>query len=86
MSEKVGAISFGRPDSNDGQFTKPYSEEMGKLIDTEVRDIIAKAYKHTTELLMLKRKEVDMVANLLLEKEVIGREDMIILLGARYLL
>lgn len=83
MSEKVGAISFGRPDQNDGQFTKPYSEEMGKLIDTEVRDIIDRAYKHTVTLLNLKRAEVDKVANLLLEKEVIGREDMIMLLGAR---
>jgi AFG3 family protein len=56
---------------------------MGKLIDTEVRDIIARAYKSTVELLTLRRADVDAVAQLLLEKEVIGREDMINLLGAR---
>ena len=46
MNEKVGNISFYDPAA--GQtFTKPYSEETGKMIDEEVRKLIDKAYERT---------------------------------------
>jgi AFG3 family protein len=83
MTKNVGNISFGRIDQQEQQFQKPYSEETAKLIDEEVRSIIAKAYKRTTLLLTEKKDAVDKVANLLLEKEVIGRDDMIRILGPR---
>jgi cell division protease FtsH len=46
MSEKVGNVSFYDP-QQESTFTKPYSEETGKLIDDEVRSLVAKAYKRT---------------------------------------
>jgi len=82
MSEKLGTISFGKEDNNQS-FQKPYSEETGKLIDEEVRDIISKAYQRTLTLLREKKNEVGRVASLLLEREVISREDMVELLGPR---
>ena len=82
MSPNVGNLSYGRPDEQ--SFQKPYSEEMGKKIDEEVQSIIAGAYEATIKLLTERKEEVDKVAKLLLEKEVIGREDMIALLGQRY--
>jgi AFG3 family protein len=83
MSEKVGNICYGKSDQAEQQFQKPFSEETGKLIDEEVRTIIRQAYERTVELLTQKKDAVDKVARLLLEKEVIGREDMISLLGDR---
>jgi AFG3 family protein len=82
MSEALGNISFGRQ-SEEQSFQKPYSEEMAKMIDDEVRSIIDLAYKRTLQLLTEKRDAVEKVAMRLLEKEVIGRDDMEEMLGAR---
>ena len=64
---------------------KPYSENTAQLIDETVRKLIDIAYKRTKTLLTAKREEVKKVAELLLEKEVIGRDDMIRLLGVRFI-
>ena len=81
MSE-FGPLSYGRGDE-EKSFQKPYSEETAKQIDDTVRKIIDNAYSRTIALLTEKKAEVEKVAMLLLEKEVIGREDMISLLGPR---
>ncbi|TPX56892.1 hypothetical protein PhCBS80983_g04213 [Powellomyces hirtus] len=83
MTQKLGNISYGDPSGQQESFQKPYSEETGKMIDQEVRSIIANAYERTLKLLTDRSEEVKKVASLLLEKEVIGREDMIRLLGPR---
>lgn len=83
MNEKIGTISYGNPAENEQKFQKPYSEETAKLIDVEARSMIAQAYNHTMKLLTEKKSEIDKVASLLLEKEVLSREDMINLLGKR---
>ncbi|RKO87009.1 peptidase family M41-domain-containing protein [Blyttiomyces helicus] len=84
MNPRLGNISYGAQDSPDQQqFQRPYSEQTATLIDEEARAIIAAAYERTTDLLTKRRAEVEKVAKLLLEKEVIGREDMISLLGPR---
>ncbi|RKP02884.1 hypothetical protein CXG81DRAFT_6839, partial [Caulochytrium protostelioides] len=83
MTDRLGNISFGNPDDSEQGFTKPYSEATGRLIDEEVRSIIEQAHARTTALLTEKREQVEAVARLLMEKEVIGREDIIALLGPR---
>ncbi|KAJ2700731.1 AFG3-like protein 2, partial [Coemansia spiralis] len=65
------------------QFQKPYSEATAEIIDVEVRRMINDAYATTLQLLTTKRAEVEKVAQRLLEKEVLGREDMLNLLGQR---
>ncbi|OAD66538.1 hypothetical protein PHYBLDRAFT_178419 [Phycomyces blakesleeanus NRRL 1555(-)] len=82
MNSKVGPLSFHDP-SQEQQFQKPYSEQTGALIDEEARKIVSAAYERTVELLSGKKDEVEKVANLLLEKEVLTREDMENLLGKR---
>ncbi|KAI8799438.1 peptidase family M41-domain-containing protein [Cladochytrium replicatum] len=83
MSGALGQLSYGRAEEREGQMSKPYSEETAKLIDEEVRRIISDAYKRTTALLKEKKDLVGKVATVLLEKEVLGREDMIAILGPR---
>jgi hypothetical protein len=83
MNPVLGNVSYGRPDQEQ-QFTKPYSEETAKMIDEEARKMIAQAYDRTINLLTEKKDCVERVAKRLLEKEVLGREDMIELLGPRF--
>jgi cell division protease FtsH len=82
MNEKVGNLSFYDP-AAENQFTKPYSEETGKLIDDEVRLLVEKAYERTKKLLREKRKEVEILAHELLDKEVLHKDDVELLIGKR---
>ncbi len=82
MSAVVGNVSFYDP-KNDGAFQKPYSEETGKMIDDEVRDIIQKALDRTRALLMKHKDEVQKIAEQLLDTEVLYKEDLERLIGPR---
>ncbi|KAF9951582.1 AAA ATPase afg3 [Mortierella alpina] len=82
MDSELGPLSYGNPEK-ENQFTKPYSEQTGQLIDNQVRSLIGKAFRKTTELLTEKRSDVEKVALLLMEKEVLNRADMERLLGKR---
>ena len=82
MNDKVGNVSYYDPNA-DQTFTKPYSEETGKMIDEEVRALIQTAYRRTLELLREKRQQVDMLAKALLEREVLFQSDVETLIGKR---
>jgi cell division protease FtsH len=82
MNEKVGNISYYDPTA-DNTFTKPYSEETGKLIDEEVRSLIESAYIRTKNLLTDKKQQVEILAKQLLEKEVLFQSDVEALIGKR---
>jgi len=64
-------------------FDKPYSESTSQLIDQEAKKMIASAMERTLSILTEKKEEVEKVAQRLLEKEVLNRDDMIELLGPR---
>jgi AFG3 family protein len=82
MNDKVGNISFYDP-SQENYFTKPYSEETGKLIDQEVRQLIDRAYEKTKALLQNHRDAVEKLAKELLVKEVLFKSDVEALIGKR---
>lgn len=82
MNDKVGNISFYDP-AQENYFTKPYSEETGKMIDQEVRKLIDDAYIKTKELLVEKRSDVEKLAKELLVKEVLFKSDVEALIGKR---
>ena len=82
MNDKVGNISFYDP-QQENMFTKPYSEETGKIIDEEVRKLIDVAYVRTIELLNSKKQQVEILAKELLEKEVLFQSDVETLIGKR---
>ena len=82
MNEKVGNISYYDP-NQENVFTKPFSEETGKMIDQEVRKLIDDAYVKTKNLLIEKRADVEKLAKELLVKEVLFKSDVEALIGKR---
>lgn len=82
MNEKVGNISFYDP-QQENMFTKPYSEETGKMIDEEVRKLVDQAYERTKELLIKHKQEVEILAKELLKREVLFKSDVEALIGKR---
>ncbi|KAI8980705.1 ATP-dependent metallopeptidase Hfl [Trametes punicea] len=83
MNENVGPVSYGGANATQESLVKPFSEKTAEMLDAEVRKMIIHAHQRTTELLTKHKDDVEKVAKLLLEKEVITREDMIRLLGPR---
>ncbi|KOG97428.1 m-AAA protease subunit YTA12 [Saccharomyces eubayanus] len=81
MSDKIGWINYQKRDDSD--LTKPFSDETGDIIDSEVYRIIQECHDRCTKLLKEKTEDVEKIAQLLLKKEVLTREDMINLLGKR---
>ena len=81
MSPKLRYIYY--EDDGQNQLHKPFSEETARDIDTEVQRIVDEAYKQCKELLTEKKHEIGIVAEELLTKEVLSRDDLIRLLGPR---
>ena len=82
MNDKVGNVSFFDP-NQENMFTKPYSEETGMMIDTEVRKLVDIAYVRTRNLLVAKRGDVEKLALALLDREVLHQQDVEELIGKR---
>lgn len=83
MNDKVGNVSFYDSKQSDYNFTKPYSDATAELIDNEVKALIDKAYKRTKELLLSKKKELEILAKELLKREIIFQSDLEGLIGKR---
>ncbi|WP_346236278.1 ATP-dependent zinc metalloprotease FtsH [Niabella insulamsoli] len=82
MNQRIGNISFYDPQNENG-FHKPYSEETGKLIDEEVKKLSDKAYARAKALIEEKKEEVRIIAEELLQKEVLFKDDLERLIGKR---
>ncbi|MEM7102290.1 MAG: ATP-dependent zinc metalloprotease FtsH [Bacteroidota bacterium] len=80
MNQKVGNVSFYDM-MNQNQFAKPYSDDTATMIDNEVRLLINDQYKRAKKLLKERKKELEILANELLEKEVLLKSDVERLIG-----
>lgn len=83
MSRKIGYLSYDQSDDGGFQVNKPFSEKTARNIDSEVKRIVTEAHEACKQLLTTHLDQVDKVAQELLSKEAITREDMIRLLGPR---
>ncbi len=82
LNDEVGNITFYDSSGNDS-FVKPYSEETAKTIDEEISKIIEGQYNRAIEILDQNRDKLTILANKLLEKEVIFKDDLLELFGKR---
>ena len=84
LNDKIGNITYY---DNNGQsefgFTKPYSEETAKQIDEEISKIVEREYKRAISLLRKHKKKLSELAEHLLEKEVIFKDDLVSIFGKR---
>jgi cell division protease FtsH len=84
LDKEIGPISFyDSTGQNERMFGKPYSENMAKLIDKEVQDLILTAYENTKKILQEHKEELKKLAQLLLKQEVVDQEDLKSILGKR---
>ncbi|WP_035757649.1 ATP-dependent zinc metalloprotease FtsH [Hugenholtzia roseola] len=83
MNQAIGNISFYDSQQSEYSMTKPYSENTAEIIDQEVKNLVSQAHERTHKLLVEKRKELDIIAQELLKKEVIFQTDLERLIGAR---
>ena len=82
LNERIGNRSY-YDSRGDQMFTKPYSEETSRIIDEEVGKIIDGAYQRAKEILQANHEKLSALADSLLTNEVIFREDVERILGAR---
>jgi len=81
MSEKMGYVTFEKEKkplflSGPLGSSKEYSEDTAKKIDEEVKKIVDETYHRAKEILTTKKNELDQLAQLLLEKEVVEEADL----------
>ena len=84
LNDQIGNITFydssGQSDYN---FSKPYSEETAQTIDKEISKIVEKQFIRACKIIKSHRVKLNKLANRLLEKEVIFKDDLISILGTR---
>ena len=64
-------------------FSKPYSDSTAQIIDKEISNIVETQFKRAISLLKKHKNKLTELANYLLEKEVIFKEDLVRIFGER---
>ena len=84
LNDKIGNISYyDSSGQSEYQFGKPYSEDTAKTIDHEIKKMVDIAYARTKEILLTNKDKLTALAEKLLEKEVIFRDDLEAIFGKR---
>ena len=84
LNDKIGNVSYyDSSGQSEYSFNKPYSENTAKIIDEEVKKMIDIAYARTKAILLANKDKLTLLAEKLLEKEVIFKEDLEAIFGKR---
>jgi|SaaInlStandDraft_5_1057022.scaffolds.fasta_scaffold12496_2 ATP-dependent metalloprotease FtsH len=83
LNEKVGNVSYYNSQGDGYGFSKPYSDDTAKLIDDEVKNMIEEQYQRAIKLLEKNKDKLTLLADKLLEKEVIFKDDLEAVFGKR---
>jgi cell division protease FtsH len=81
MSEKLGPVALGRQQGNmflgrDIASERDFSEETAAVIDDEVSQLVAEAYRRAKEVLLGNKHVLDKLANMLVDKETVDSEEL----------
>ncbi|WP_166926406.1 ATP-dependent zinc metalloprotease FtsH [Flavobacterium poyangense] len=84
LNDKIGNVTYydssGQSEYN---FSKPYSDETAKIIDAEISELIEGQYKRAIEILEENKDKLNQLADILIEKEVIFKDDLEAIFGKR---
>ncbi|GGG30608.1 ATP-dependent zinc metalloprotease FtsH [Dokdonia pacifica] len=84
LNDKIGNLTYydssGQSEYN---FSKPYSEKTAELIDKEISAIVEEQYQRAIDLLKENKEKLSQLADLLLEKEVIFKDNLLEIFGDR---
>ncbi|MCM2301437.1 MAG: ATP-dependent zinc metalloprotease FtsH [Flavobacteriaceae bacterium] len=84
LNDKLGNITYyDSSNQAEYQFSKPYSEETAQLIDKEISSLIETQYERAINILNENKDKLTLLAEQLLEKEVIFKDDLEIIFGKR---
>lgn len=84
LNDKLGNITYyDSQGQNEYAMDKPYSQETAVVIDEEISKIIEAEYDRAIDILSNNREKLDALANLLLDKEVIFKENVEEIFGKR---
>ena len=84
LSDKIGNLTYyDSSGQNEYGFTKPYSEQTAELIDKEISDIIETQFKRAIKLLEDNKDKLTELAEVLLDKEVIFKDNLEKIFGKR---
>ncbi len=75
MDEDLGTLVYYDADKGDYTPFKPFSEKTSEIIDKKIRWLVEEAYKKAIELIKDNKKLIEAMAELLLEKEYISRDE-----------
>jgi cell division protease FtsH len=81
MSEKLGPVALGRQQGNmflgrDIASERDFSEETAAIVDDEVSQLVAEAYKRAKAVLLGNKHVLDKLANMLVDKETVDSEEL----------
>ena len=84
LDDEIGNLSYyDSTGQQDYALTKPYSEKTAETIDKQVSKLVEQAYQEAVDILSSHRDGLAMLANKLIEKEVIFSDDLESIFGKR---
>lgn len=84
LNKKIGNVSYyDSTGQSEYAFNRPYSERTAQVIDEEVSKLVEEAYERAKKILIDNKDKLISLGDLLLEKEVIFREDLEHIFGKR---
>jgi cell division protease FtsH len=84
LNEKIGNVTYyDSTGQSEYSFSKPYSEETAKTIDEEISSLIESQYERAIKILEENKDKLNQLADILIEKEVIFKDDLETIFGKR---
>jgi len=84
LNDKIGNVTYyDSTGQNEYNFSKPYSDETAKTIDQEISLLIETQYERAIKILEENKDKLNQLADILIEKEVIFKDDLETIFGKR---
>lgn len=84
LNDKIGNVTYyDSSGQSEYSFSKPYSDETAKIIDAEISELIEGQYLRAIQILEKNKDKLNQLADILIEKEVIFKDDLEAIFGQR---